>query len=613
MLFYIIVIGLETTLGQILNTPTFFNFKDHISTFITSKYEQNISSSHNCMIVPCPVVSKQQNCMTINQLSFGGDCYTKPIQSKLNFTSDEDVVTLEFAYFAVHHPQSKSPYTGIVIGWTNDDDEMYWIAAEDLTLITTGVKQTNKYAQFVTINSLAENTWTKVRVHIRPNSTRPFRIIFEAFSEATDLPGQFLVTNISIFDRGICSEGCSSCLSFSECTSCDKGRLYRGVCVSDFCFYDAGSLTANKISVGWISESSSLYGIVLKNVKIRECHMVKFVMNKAESYFIDGSNPNLSLYQYGFRIFENTLKTAGCQFSENLPISNQTGYSCLFEFYLFLNNTSVDLVNITWNQEFYYPNASQILVASEISSDQIEFGVLSQSIYIGEASTKVEGKVILCQSSSCRSFHNEPQVLYLNDPFYILVMLDNKYKDFGADFKFQLVSAIALGNGTFINLKIKNEQEKNMTAIIYKFTVPFAVQNCTIQITAQLVERDLEDNYPTDGRRILLRRILQTTNTASQNLSSGYSVSGNIQVESIEILPYWMVYPKDAPYIIIGVSAGLVLMAIILYCVCLTFNQSTTTLNRPLQNTIINNLTLIYNFQEQEEIRKMFQSNPNNN
>lgn len=32
-------------------------------------------------------------------------------------------------------------------------------------------------------------------------------------------------------------------------------------------------------------------------------------------------------------------------------------------------------------------------------------------------------------------------------------MLDNKYIEFGADFKFQLVSAIALGNGTYINLK----------------------------------------------------------------------------------------------------------------------------------------------------------------
>lgn len=42
--------------------------------------------------------------MVITKLMAGGDCYTKQIQSTLNFTSDEDVVTLEFAYLAVHHP-----------------------------------------------------------------------------------------------------------------------------------------------------------------------------------------------------------------------------------------------------------------------------------------------------------------------------------------------------------------------------------------------------------------------------------------------------------------------------------------------------------------------------
>ncbi|CAD8123943.1 unnamed protein product [Paramecium sonneborni] len=613
MLCYIILLGLEVVLGQILNTPTFFNFNDHISTFITSKNESNISSTHNCLIVPCTVVPRQQNCMVITKLTYGGDCYTRPIQSSLNFTTEEDVVTLEFAYFAAHHPQSKSPYTGIVIGWTNDDDEFYWIAAEDIKLITSGVNQTNKYAQFVTINSLAENIWTKVRVHIRPNSTKPFRVIFEAFSAATDFAGQFLVTNISIFDRGICSEGCSSCLSYSECTSCEKGRLYRGVCVNDFCFYDAGTITANKISVGWISEQNALYGIVLKNIKIRECHMVKFIMNKANNNYIDGSNPNLAIYQYGFKIFENTLKTAGCQYSEKLPISNQAGYSCLFEFFLFLNNTSVDLVNITWTQEFYYPNDSSIIVAGDIKADQVEFGVLAQSIQLNEASTKVEGKILLCQSSSCRSFYEEPQVLYLNEPFYILVMLDNKYMDFGADFKFQLVSAMVLGNGTSITLRTGNEKEKNMTATIYTFKVPAAVQNCTISITAQLVERDLEDNYPSESRRILLRRLLQSPNQTTQSANSGYSVSGNIKVESIEILPYWKVYPKDAPYIIIGVSAGLVIMAIIVYCACLTFNQTRGTNNSSQRNYAINNLTLVEDQKEIEEIRRIFSENNKNN
>lgn len=70
-----------------------------------------------------------------------------------------------------------------------------------------------------------------------------------------------MITNISIFDRGICSTGCSSCLSFYECTSCDEGRLYRGACVSDLCYFDAGDITSDKISVGWILESKGFYGI----------------------------------------------------------------------------------------------------------------------------------------------------------------------------------------------------------------------------------------------------------------------------------------------------------------------------------------------------------------
>ncbi|CAD8108237.1 unnamed protein product [Paramecium primaurelia] len=612
MLCYIILVGLDQVLGQYLNTPTFFNFNQQISTFITSKNESDLSSTHNCLIVPCTVVKKQQNCMVITKLTYGGDCYTKPIKSSLNFTTEEDVVTLEFAYLAVHHPQSQKPYTGIVVGWTNDDDEYYWVGAEDITLITSGVNQTNKYAQFVTINSLAENTWTKVRLHIRPNSIKPFRIVFEAYSDATDYAGQFLITNISIFDRGICSEGCSSCLSYSECTSCEKGRLYRGACISDFCYFDAGSITANKISVGWIQEQNALYGIVLKNIKIKECHMVKFIMNKANNVYIDGSNPKIALYQYGFKIAENTLTAAGCQYQLKLPLSQQAGYSCLFEFYLFLNNTSVELVNLTWTQEFYYPNDSSILIAKDISGDQILFGVLQDSIDLGQASTKVEGKVLLCQSSDCRSFHSEPQVLYLNEPFYILVMLDNKYIDFGADFKFQLVSAVALGNGTNINLRSSSEKEKNMTATIYEFFVPVAVQNCTISITAQLVERDIDDNYPTDTRRRLsLRRLLQTTNENTSIANSGYSVSGSIKVESIEILPYWKVYPKDAPYIIIGVSAGLVLMAIILYCACLSFSQKVPE-NQP--NTFkVNNLILIEDENEKKRIKEIFDGIPQKN
>ncbi|CAD8212701.1 unnamed protein product [Paramecium pentaurelia] len=610
MLFQIILLGFEVVLGQYLYTPTFFNFNEHISTFITSKNESDPQSTHNCLIVPCTAFGRQQNCMVITKLTFGGDCFTRPIKSNLNFTSEEDVATLEFAYFASRHPSSKRLNTGIVIGWTNDDDEFYWIAAEDISVITSGVNQTNKYAQFVTINSLAENTWTKVRVHIRPNSTKPFRIIFEAYSDATDFAGKFLVTNVSIFDRGICSEGCSSCLSYSECTSCEKGRLYRGTCVSDFCYYDAGSITANKISVGWISEQNGLYGIVLKNIKINQCHMVKFIMNKVNNNYIDGSNSGLDIYQYGFKIQQSSLNSAGCQYSLNLPISGKPGYSCLFEFLLLLKNTTVDLLNITWTQEFYYPtNNSEILVTGDISANQVDFQVLSSSIYLGEASTKVEGKVLLCQSSSCRSFYEEPQVLYLNDPFFILVMLDNKYLDFGADFKFQLVSAVALGNGTNIKLKPQDESEKNMTATIYTFTVPFAVQNCTISITAQLVEREIDDNYVTDNRRrLLLRRLLQTTNETTTTANSGFTVSGSIKVESIEILPYWKVYPKDAPYIIIGVSAGLVLSAIILYCACLTFSQKT---HMPLKesNYTINKLNLISDQKEQERIKAMFGNN----
>lgn len=42
--------------------------------------------------------------MVITKRTSGGDCFTKRIKSDLNFTSEEDVVTLEFAYMAVHHP-----------------------------------------------------------------------------------------------------------------------------------------------------------------------------------------------------------------------------------------------------------------------------------------------------------------------------------------------------------------------------------------------------------------------------------------------------------------------------------------------------------------------------
>lgn len=39
---------------------------------------------------------------------------------------------------------------------------------------------------------------------------------------------------------------------------------------------------------------------------------------------------------------------------------------------------------------------------------------------------------------------------------------------------------MALGNGTSIHLNTKGESEKNMTATIYTFIVPYAVSNCTI-------------------------------------------------------------------------------------------------------------------------------------
>lgn len=54
-----------------------------------------------------------------------------------------------------------------------------------------------------------------------------------------------MITNITIFDRGICSPNCGSCLSYYECTSCDTDRLYQGACISDLCYFDATSITAN--------------------------------------------------------------------------------------------------------------------------------------------------------------------------------------------------------------------------------------------------------------------------------------------------------------------------------------------------------------------------------
>lgn len=62
----------------------------------------------------------------------------------------------------------------------------------------------------------------------------------------------------------------------------------------------------------------------------------------------------------------------------------------------------------------------------------------------------------MCKDSSCRTYYqdDDDKVIYLNQLFYVLVMLDNKYIDFGTDYKFSLISATALGNGTSVYLDI---------------------------------------------------------------------------------------------------------------------------------------------------------------
>jgi hypothetical protein len=75
---------------------------------------------------------------------------------------------------------------------------------------------------------------------------------------------------------------------------------------------------------------------------------------------------------------------------------------------------------------------------NEIAADNINMVGLTSSLDLGIASTSVSGKVLLCKTSSCRSYYDlveEPQKLYLNEAFYILVMLDNKFIDFGAEYK----------------------------------------------------------------------------------------------------------------------------------------------------------------------------------
>ena len=65
------------------------------------------------------------------------------------------------------------------------------------------------------------------------------------------------------------------------------------------------------------------------------------------------------------------------------------------------------------------------------------------------------------------------------------------------------------------------EVEKNMTATIYTFVVPYAVNNCTIQITAQLVERPYDETTTSGGNRRLLSnlRMLQTTTNTTTTTS----------------------------------------------------------------------------------------------
>lgn len=68
--------------------------------------------------------------------------------------------------------------------------------------------------------------------------------------------------------------------------------------------------------------------------------------------------------------------------------------------------------------------------------------------------------------------------------------LDEKHRDFGADFQFKLTSAYALGYGTMIPMTVKYESEKNMSAHIFGFTVPIVIPDCILQISTVLVERN---------------------------------------------------------------------------------------------------------------------------
>lgn len=85
---------------------------------------------------------------------------------------------------------------------------------------------------------------------------------------------------------------------------------------------------------------------------------------------------------------------------------------CGFEFVLSVNNTAIELINIIWTQEFYYLQNN--LVASLISSDNIEYIGLSELGDAGQASTRIEGSILMCKDSSCRSYDIEEKTLYVN-------------------------------------------------------------------------------------------------------------------------------------------------------------------------------------------------------
>ncbi|KAM3135892.1 hypothetical protein pb186bvf_012021 [Paramecium bursaria] len=582
----------QYVVAQITNLPVLMSFDQPLSTWITSKDPLNVSSTHNCVIVPCTVVDFQQNCMQIVKKTNGGDCYTQYFPNQLNYSdpnNNTDVYTVEIAYFPIKQPQDKTGRSGLVIGYqARNQSGITWVLGENQDIVLQNDNQTTKY--FVQLNSQVSFSWQIIRFHVRPDpqyQLQDIRLVFEAYDAMTDFAGQFLLSNISIFHRGSCSDNCLTCQSYQLCTSCNDSKLYRGACLNDYCYADSTQLSYQQVNIGWVSQTLSLYGIQIKGVNIT-CFDVYFSVGGTNLTYQNGSSNGIQQYSYKITL---AFLQSWCSFGSNLTDSkNITGYQCDFEFRYYAKNTSIIMYDFPWTQVFSY-NQNPV-VENQIDSQQFNSLKLTNIQDAGSVTITINGTVKICKISNCRIIE-ENSVLYLNQEFYVLVSLSENSWGFAEDFWFELQSAMVFSNGTAFALpQTAPKREKNMTAMIFTFRVPIVVNNASLQIAAYLVERPIDSSTQTSsGRRLLTSRLLQSASNQGPSSSSGYSVGAQTR---IEILPG---VPADTPEL----QAVVIIYQVYWEDVC-----AAVRLNRAIQYQLITKLLAQLNEEEEEDLKQRF-------